>query len=37
MNWGHKIGIVIGAFVIGMLGMVFFASLQTKEMIDANY
>ena len=37
MNWGHKIGIVIVAFVISMLGMVFFASQQTNEMIDDNY
>lgn len=37
MNWGHKIGIVIVVFVIGMLSMVFYASQQTNEMIDDNY
>jgi hypothetical protein len=37
MNWGHKIAIVIAAFVIGMLSMVYFASQQTNEMIDDNY
>ncbi len=37
MNWGHKITIVIIAFVIGMLGMVFIASKQTNEMFDSNY
>ena len=37
MNWGHKIAIVIILFVFGMLGMVYFASLQTNEMIDDNY
>lgn len=37
MNWGHKITIVIIVFVIGMLGMVFYASMQSNEMIDDNY
>lgn len=37
MNWGHKIGIVIGLFVLGMLGMVWLASRQSNEMIDDNY
>ncbi len=37
MNWGHKIGIVIVLFVTGMLGLVFYASQQTNEMIDDNY
>jgi hypothetical protein len=37
MNWGHKIGIVIIVFVIGMLSMVYYASQQTNEMIDDHY
>jgi len=37
MNWGHKIALVIIAFIITMLGMVYFASLQTNEMFDDNY
>jgi hypothetical protein len=37
MNWGHKITIVIIIFLVAMLGMVFYASMQTNEMIDDNY
>ena len=37
MNWGHKITIVIVLFLVGMLGMVFYASMQTNEMIDDKY
>ena len=37
MNWGHKITIVIIAFLIIMLGMVFFAMKQTNEMEDKDY
>jgi hypothetical protein len=37
MNWGHKITIVIIAFLLIMLGMVFFAMRQTNEMIDKDY
>ena len=37
MNWGHKLTIVIIVFLVVMLGMVFYASMQTNEMIDDNY
>ncbi len=37
MNWGHKITIVIVLFLIGMLSMVYVASMQTNEMIDDHY
>ena len=37
MNWGYKIAIVIGVFLAGMLGMVYYASIQTNDMIDDNY
>lgn len=37
MNWGHKITIVIVAFIIIMLSMVYVAMRQTNEMEDANY
>lgn len=37
MNWGHSILIVIILFLVGMLGMVFYAGMQTNEMIDDNY
>ncbi len=37
MNWGHKIGIVIALFLAGMLGMVYYASIQTNDMVDDNY
>jgi hypothetical protein len=37
MNWGHKILIVIIVFLVGMLGMVYYAMMQTNEMIDDNY
>ena len=37
MNWGHKITIVIVVFLAGMLGMVYYASLQNNEMIDDHY
>lgn len=37
MNWGYKIAIVIVIFIVGMLGMVYVANMQTNEMIDENY
>ncbi|MDZ4749590.1 MAG: FixH family protein [Saprospiraceae bacterium] len=37
MNWGHKITIVIVLFLTGMLGMVYYASIQNNEMIDDHY
>jgi hypothetical protein len=37
MNWGHKITIVIVLFLIAMLGMVYYASIQNNEMIDDHY
>lgn len=37
MNWGHKITLVIAAFIVAMLTMVYVASRQTNEMIDKNY
>ena len=37
MNWGHKITIVIIVFLAAMLGMVFYASMQTNEMVDKDY
>jgi len=37
LNWGHKLAIVIGLFLVAILGMVFVASRQTNEMIDDNY
>lgn len=37
MNWGHKIAIVIIAFILIMLGMVYVAYRQTNEMEDTNY
>src|SRR6187551_3519393 len=37
MNWGHKLTIVIVLFLVVMLGMVIFATMQTNEMIDDNY
>lgn len=37
MNWGHSILIVIILFLVGMLGMVFYAARQTNEMIDDQY
>jgi hypothetical protein len=37
MNWGHKITIVIVAFIAAMLSMVFIASKQSNEMYDGNY
>ncbi len=37
MNWGHKITIVIILFLVVMLGMVYYASMQTNEMIDDHY
>jgi hypothetical protein len=37
MNWGHKITIVIILFVVGMLGMVSIAMMQSNEMIDDHY
>lgn len=37
MNWGHKLTIVIAAFIIIMLGMVYIAFRQTNEMMDEGY
>lgn len=37
MNWGYKIMVVIIAFIIGMLSMVFVAFKQTNDMIDEHY
>lgn len=37
MNWGHKLTIFIILFLVVMLGMVFYATMQTNEMIDDNY
>lgn len=37
INWGHGITIVIIAFLIGMLGMVYVASQQTNDMMDKDY
>ncbi|MFM9944509.1 MAG: FixH family protein [Bacteroidia bacterium] len=37
MNWGHKLTLVIIAFILCMLGMVFIAFRQTNGMIDTNY
>ena len=37
MNWGHKLTIFIVLFLVVMLGMVFYATMQTNEMIDDNY
>lgn len=37
MNWGHKIALVIGLFVVAMMTMVVIAFRQTNEMIDQNY
>jgi hypothetical protein len=37
MNWGHKITLVIVAFIVGMLSMVYVASKQTNEMMDDHY
>lgn len=37
MNWGHKITIVIVVFLAAMLGMVYYASIQSNEMIDDHY
>jgi hypothetical protein len=37
MNWGHKITIVIVVFLVAMLGMVYYASIQSNEMIDDHY
>lgn len=37
MNWGYKILLVIIAFIVGMLSMVYIASKQTNEMIDKDY
>ena len=37
MNWGHKILIVIILFLMAMVGMVIYASMQTNEMVDENY
>ncbi len=37
MNWGHKIAVVIIAFIFIMLSMVLVAYQQTNEMVDKNY
>ena len=37
MNWGHKILLVIIAFVLIMFGMVYIAFQQNNELIDNNY
>lgn len=37
MNWGHKITLVIIAFVVGMMSMVYIAFKQTNEMMDDHY
>jgi len=37
MNWGYKILVVIVAFIIAMLSMVFVAFRQTNDMLDENY
>ena len=37
MNWGKGITLVIILFIITMLGMVYVASKQTNEMVEANY
>lgn len=37
MNWGHKITLVILAFITAMLSMVYVAMRQTNEMMDKNY
>lgn len=37
LNWGHKITMVIVAFILIMLSMVFFVSKQTNEMLDRSY
>ena len=37
MNWGNKILIGFGTFIIGIGTMVFIAMKQTNEMVDSNY
>lgn len=37
MNWGYKILLVIIAFMIAILSMVFVAFRQTNDMLDENY
>jgi len=37
MNWGHKLTIVIGIFILAMLSMVYLAFQQTNDMVDTNY
>jgi hypothetical protein len=37
MNWGYKLMIVIFLFLVIMLSMVYYASIQSNEMIDENY
>lgn len=37
MNWGYKIMLVIVVFMVGMLGLVYFAFQQNVDMIDDNY
>lgn len=37
MNWGYKILIVIIAFMVAILSMVFVAFRQTNDMLDENY
>lgn len=37
MNWGHKLTIVIGLFILAMVSMVYLAFQQTNDMVDTNY
>jgi hypothetical protein len=37
MNWGHKLTVVIGIFILAMLSMVYLAFQQTNDMVDTNY
>lgn len=37
MNWGHKLTIVILLFLVGLGSMVYYASQQDNEMMDAHY
>lgn len=37
LNWGHKLAIAIGLFLVAILAMVYVATQQTNEMIDDHY
>ena len=37
INWGYKILIVYGVFVIGMLTLVFLSSKENKDLVSENY